>query len=68
MSLLDNVINPRKEIKTVADVAELIERELEELTKEINRLAFSCSPDDDKNRTKLIAKRDVLIALLTAVK
>ena len=68
MSLLSNVIIPHKEIKTVADVKELIEREIDATTEEIGKLAFVCSPEDDKKRTRMIAKRDVLISLLTAIK
>ena len=68
MSLLSNVIIPSKEIKTVADVAELIQQEIEAITEEISKLAFVCSPEDDKQRTRLIAKRDVLISLLTAIR
>lgn len=68
MSLLSNVIIPHKEINSVADVTELIEREIDATTEEIGKLAFKSSPDDDKQRTRLIAKRDVLISLLTAIK
>lgn len=68
MSLQNNIIVPHKEIKTVADVTELIEREIDATTEEIGKLAFKSSPDDDKQRTRLIAKRDVLISLLSAIK
>lgn len=68
MSLQNNIIVPHKEIQTVEDVAELIQQEIDATTEEIGKLAFKSSPDDDKQRTRLIAKRDVLISLLTAIK
>lgn len=68
MDLLSNIIVPHKEIQTAEDVAELIQQEIDATTEEIGKLAFKSSPDDDKQRTRLIAKRDVLISLLTAIK
>lgn len=61
------LINDR-DINSVDDVGKLIDDELARIVKDIERIAFSCSAEVDKQRTTLIGQRDLLIALKVAIR
>jgi hypothetical protein len=63
MSIFGDAFAPKKNISTIVDVCELIDQEIGQLTKEIEKLAFSTSVEADKRRTGLVAQRDMLIRL-----
>ena len=67
MGIFDSMIARDKEISTIGDVCDLIDKRVDQILKEIEQLTFATTGEADKRRTELVAQKGILIALKVAI-